>query len=239
MAENPNLLERNLEDQIGRKVDQFQLLLAEEKLRPQKPSPCFTRHSDKLKVVTGVTYLSKKYKDLLGYLILIHFFDFDEKHRCYCVLDLEEQLKENGQFYFLSALVESKTFLIKFLLEQECITTNVLFGSILSYQNLKSLADSIILRFEEQFRRPKRTIRRRGYKDKGSLPNESTTARRQEEQKDFTLKELQLLIEEKQDIRNYKTTLFREWLDGCRTLTEEELVEFRILKQNIKERLVK
>jgi hypothetical protein len=216
-----------LDSQIYSVIEELQLSLEKEKLRPQKASPYISDPSDRVPV--GEKFLSRKYKDLIGYLVLIHYLPVDEKHFYYLLLDFQEHCEKLSEFHWFSLFIEKELFL-QWLIKQQTLSSNAFFGSIVNVDNLRHLMGQIVVRFEETFQRPKRTIRRRGYKDKGSLPNESLKARREEAQNDCWLTEEQLQIEEKRKHRHLEESLLKEFLNEGRTLDDTLLMKFRILK---------
>lgn len=176
----------------------------------------------------SVVFLSQKFIELLGYLILLHYVD-DDILRCYLRLDLEEHLRKNCQFYWLSVLSEEREFLLKWLLAQKTITSRGFFGNICCSRNLVVCWESIKFRFERRIR-PKRVQRHRGYRDKGTLPDPDERIRREEAKNDSWLKEEQLKMEERYILQEKNIRLFRNYLSGNGSLEESLNIEFRLLK---------
>jgi hypothetical protein len=110
------------------------------------------------------------------------------------------------------------------------MTEGAFFGQVVNKQNLRRLMYTIVTQFEESFRRPRRVVRRKGYRDKGSLANDSVRAIRQEESVDIFLSLLHFQIEERRRIRSQETDLFREYITEGRDLSNELLIKFRILE---------
>lgn len=201
------------------------------KKSPQRTSPYTPDPPNE--TVVGEKFLSKKYKDLIGYLILLHYFEVDEKHYWYLMLDLQEHVETTGEFHWISVLSENKNFFLQWLESQQTISCNAFFGSICKEEVLYDLMNQIVIQFEETFHRPRRLVRRRGYKDKGFLASPSSRIIRSEVKHDAVLIDLQFQIETKRENRQVEKNLFREYLRGDRTLTDEQLLRFRIL--NLKE----
>jgi hypothetical protein len=195
----------------------------------QKASPYNVQPVDPNTIV-GEKFLSKRYRDLIGYLILFHYYPIEETHFCYLYIDLQDHIKEIPESFWLSVLLENKELFLKWLVKQQTMTEGEFFGSIANENNLNYLMSKIVIQFEEKLRRPRKVIRRKGYKDKGSRANDSTLAIRQEESIDIYLTLNQLRIEEQREIRSLKLILFREYLDEDRKLSDEDLVTFKILK---------
>lgn len=195
----------------------------------QKASPY--NNPPLLETPVGEKFTSQKYIDLLGYLVLYHYLPVDEKHLVYLHLDLEEHFRRNSESFWLQVLMDQELFL-KWLQEQRTMTLEVFFSRIVNTQNLIRLADSIIVQFEETLKHPRRVIRRRGYKDKGSLPNSSTRAIREEEQKDIWLLLDQLQHEEKLRIRSEECQLLIDFLTKGEELSDDYMIKFRLKEEN-------
>lgn len=179
------------------------------------------------KLPVGVQLLSRKFKRLLGYLVLIHYYPMEPGVYCFVLLDFQEFVEEIESFW-LSVLMDKSLFL-KWLEIQKTITTQQFFSGIVNERNLNSLKDEIVFRFEEKLNHPRRTIRRKGYRDKGSRARDDFRALKTELGNDFFLKEYQLELEEKRKTRSDKLLLLKDYLTEGRVLTDELLVEFRIL----------
>lgn len=182
--------------------------------------------------VDRVDFLSRKFKDILGYLIIYHCAD-DEILKTYLFLDLEQFLRRNSQFYWTVALLKSKEYFARWLLDQQIISQRAFFGNICCIDHLRQCWNSIKFRFEKRIR-PKRTIRHRGYRDKGTLPALDSKVRREEEQKDCILLEEQIRAEELYVQQTEEIRLLEDYLSGGGTLEETLQVKFRILKEETK-----
>jgi len=227
---NLSMLELDLK--LGKTIDRFQSSYRPEETRPQKASPCITRPGDKLPV--GERFLSEKQKTLLVYIIIFHYWRLDEKHFYYFYLDLREHIVKNPNSFWLIVLLENKDYLLRWLEVQQTIGEGELFGNLLGKEYLSRTVESILVVFEETFRRPRRVVRRKGYKDKGSLPRDSQGVIRQEEKVDRILSELQEQIEREREWKSMEISLFEGFLAGERKLSEEYLILFRIIKQERK-----
>lgn len=179
----------------------------------------------------GKSFKSQKFIFLLRYLIIFHFYPIDEKHYCYFYIDLQDHIKENFDSFWLSVLLEDKNLFLKWLEEQKTITVQAFFGNICSVNKLEEAMETIISVFEEKFRRPRRVVRHRGYRDKGSLPKGSLGVIRSECSKDIFLTILQYQIEEKREILSLESKLLKEHLLEGRNLSDEQLVKFRFFKR--------
>lgn len=184
--------------------------------------------AEKSKLPIGLKLPSRRFKRLLGYLALYHFYPTEPSILCYFHLDLLEHLSKS-ESYWLSVLLEDKELYLKWLVEQRTITSQQFFAGICSVQELRSLRDEIEYIFEEKLKRPRRIVRRKGYRDKGSLADPDTRILRQELREDFYLTLYQYELEEKQLIQSENAILLRSFLAEGRVLTDELKVEFRLL----------
>jgi hypothetical protein len=141
-------------------------------------------------------------------------------------IDLQEFIIST-ESYWLSSLLEKNRFL-KYLVEQQYFTEQAWFSGICCKRYLRETLDLISLRFEQKLKRPKRVIRRKGYKDKGSSRDDSVKAILQEWQKDYLCYEIQYQIELKREVRRQETELLSQHLDEGRVLTDELLLKFHL-----------
>jgi hypothetical protein len=202
-----------------------------EELRTQKASPYNTRKVESNRSVVGEHFQRQSFYFLLGYIVLLHFYPTDEKHFCYLYLDLQDHILKNHDSFWLSVLLENKDIFLLWLEEQKTITEDAFFGNIVNQDRLIDIMNSITIVFEERLRRPKRVIRHRGYRDKGSLPKDSQGVIREEESKDIFLSILQYQIEEKSELRRLECELLRKHYLEERKLSDEQLIKFKILKR--------
>jgi hypothetical protein len=182
----------------------------------------------------GINFLSRKYKMLLSYLLIYHYYPLEASVLCYIHLDLLEILKKTESFW-LCVLLDKQNFL-KYLEVQETMTLQQFFSGICNNKNIQQALDNIVLRFEEKLRKPKRIIRRKGYRDKGSLGNFDSKLRKQELENEFYFSLVQFEKEEKEALRSDYCTLLEEYLNEGRVLTDELLIEFKIKKGEKDER---
>jgi len=174
----------------------------------------------------GIKFSGRKYQELLGYLIILHYVD-DELLHWYIRVDLEHFLLKNFQFYWLSVLTEDREFLLRWLLNQRTITMRTFFGNICCRKNLILCWNLIKIRFESRIR-PKRKQRHRGYRDKGTLPALDIRILRKELDKDIYLQIDHQKIEELRLLQETNIRLFRSYLQQGGSLEERLLQEFRI-----------
>lgn len=111
-------------------------------------------------------------------------------------LELENRTKWFGPEYEiqLRLLLRSEPETICYILDSSVLgqNSNEIFGNILAYQYIKF----DVIEFKRK--KSKRLIRHRGYRDHGSLADESSIGRKEYE-KDFTSTEEQNKIEEQRD----------------------------------------
>lgn len=207
-------------------LDVLQSSVAEKNNSHQKGCPCTTLAPKKLPV--GVNFLSRKWIKLLTYLVILYWYPLDEIIRPYYYLDLLDLFGES-QFYWLEALSTKELFL-KYLDSQEWFTEQWFFSAVCNKKNIEDSLSLAVLRFEEKLRIPKRVLRRKGYKDKGSLGNISTRAQRWGVQEDYYLTALQFLREEQEEMHQEDVLALRYYLLGLRTLAGEDLTKFRLQK---------
>lgn len=143
----------------------------------------------------GIKY-SKKYFDLVTLILLTWYSDYFQGFEGYIRYEIELYLYKNLLFPELSASLVSKEILITVLLEFSKVNnTNILFGTCLDPNQIERVLKQVKLRFLKP-RRPKEIIRRRGYKDKGSMRPQV----RWLPSDDWSLTDLQNEKEEKQDL---------------------------------------
>jgi hypothetical protein len=194
----------------------------------QKGCPDSILASDQLPI--GVRFSSKKWKRFLAYLVIYHYFPLEPTVLCYLHLDLEELLEESESFW-LSVLIENKGRFLKYLLEQQTMTEQQWFSGICNEKFLRETIENIHLCFEAKLRKPRRVVRRKGYRDKGSLGDSSTRAIRQETQNEFALTLAQFELEERRKLNVLESRLLVSYLDEGRVLTDELLVKFKLRKE--------
>lgn len=138
----------------------------------------------------GYWVLPKKKEELL--LLAIWSWYCDDETMVLLRLQLQNLSERNSDLFFLRFAVESKDIMIEWLLKTNLWTTRSFFGAVLCQDNVVRTKLHIRPRWVSK-KKPTKTVRRRGYKDKGSLrssvhPNKfvDTTKennRREEEEK--------------------------------------------------------
>lgn len=179
--------------------------------------------------VVGVKFLSRKFKEFIGLLILYHYYPMERSVLCYYHIDFEDMIERSESFYWLSVLLQDKDYFLQWLREQETIDSQVLYSGIVTIKFLKSILNSIVLRFEEKLKRPRKLVRRKGYRDKGSLGPLSSRTLKQECGNDFYLTACQFLREEQELIRQTNSRMLLEHFTEGRVLSDELKIEFRII----------
>lgn len=176
-----------------------------------------------------IQFRGRKWIEILGYLIILHYCE-DEVLYQYLRLDLQEFLEKNSQFYWTSVLVKSKFLFLRYLLDQEQISEKQFFSTICCQKNLEHCRSLIIYRFQKRVK-PKRTIRRRGYRDKGTLPHPDERIRREILRNSEYLRSLQLEIEETRLLRQKESSLLEQHLSEGRTISDELKLKFRLKRK--------
>jgi hypothetical protein len=190
--------------------------------------------SDELPVGIHFSSPRKRWKKFLSYLVIYHYFPLEPSVLVYLHLDLQDLMEsEDSQYYWMSVLIENKQRFLKYLQDQELMTEQQWFSGICNETYLLKTLKSISIQFEEKLRRPKRVVRRKGYRDKGSLGDSSISAIRQEMQSDVWLSLLQYELEEQQKLKQLESRLLVSYLDEGRVLTDELLVKFKLRKEGI------
>lgn len=182
----------------------------------------------------GLNFLSTKFKKMICYLLILHYFPLDRSLFCYMVLDLQD-LFETTESFWLSVLTDKQLFL-KYLEKQETMTEQQFFSGICNERTIRETISLISLRFEEKFSKPKRIIRRKGYRDKGTLGSVSSQAFKRGVNEDFYCSIVQFQKEQEEVLRSKLCILLEEYLLEGRVLTGELLVQFRLRKDENHER---
>jgi hypothetical protein len=188
--------------------------------------------SERRELPIGVGFKSSKYKKMIGYLLILHYLDLEESVRCYLFLDLKEFL-EKSEHFWLTVLMDKDLFL-KYLLKQKTMTRSDFFSGICSVKYLAETIQLITLKFEKKLWKVTRPVRRKGYHDKGTLPEKSESVRRDEISKDYYFIAFQIELEQENLIRASLASSLREYLSGGRVLTAEEMLLFH-LEKGVKE----
>lgn len=85
-------------------------------------------------------------------------------------MDIEEKIKDKDDYWFVNLVLQSKVTCHLFLINTTLFHTRDFFGNFLTKEFLEKLRLHCRPKFEKK-RKPTYPIRRRGYKDKGSLGN--------------------------------------------------------------------
>lgn len=101
-------------------------------------------------------------------LLAISSWYCDEEIGVLLRLQISEEIKNNEDIFFLELALISKASMLIFLQESSLWHSRDFFGNILTKRNLQRAWKSLRPVFKSN-RRPRRLVRRRGYKDKGSL----------------------------------------------------------------------
>lgn len=140
---------------------------------------------------------SKKEKDLALLILISWYSEYFEPFREYLRYEIEVYLYKHCLFPYLAASLVSKKAALILILCFVFRTPQELFGNALSPENIKRLLSQTSLRYLRSVV-PRYPIRRRGYKDKGSMrPAEAWLPRY-----DLSFIELQLAIEDRR--ANYR-----------------------------------
>lgn len=201
----------------------------EEEKNPQNASRVSDLASDNRKLPIGVNFKSKKYKSFLAYLVILHYFPLEESVYCYMYIDLQDMLKKTESFWL--TVLQKKELFLKYLVAQQTMTEQEFFSGICNKAFLREAVKAITLRFEEILRKPKRVIRRKGYRDKGTLGSVSHSVLKQELNNDFYLTLYQFQLEEEELLRHDLCILLEEFLSEGRVLTDESLVKLKIKQE--------
>lgn len=226
---NSNISSDELDLKINRIILSTQRTAREENLHQKGCPDSILASNDQLPI--GVQFPSRRWKKFLSYLVIYHYYPLEPTVLCYLHLDLLELL-ENSESHWLSVLLENKGRFLKYLEIQMTMTEQQWFSGVCNKKNLLDTLSNIRLRFEEKLRKPRKVVRRKGYRDKGSLGDNSTRAIRQEIQSEFALTLAQFELEEKRKLKHTESRLLVSYLDEGRVLTDELLVKFKLRKEN-------
>lgn len=197
---------------------------SQHKSSPCKPDPL------EMKRLENMSFGSQKYRVIHGYLILLHCVD-DEYLKWFIRLDLEEHLECNPEFFWMSVLTDRQLYL-KWLLETERLSSSDFFGNLLTKKHLIPCWETIVFRFAKSID-PIRPIRRRGYKDKGTRLDISSSARQKLFRESDYLQREQLLTEVKREFQRENRSLLKNYLEGVGSLNDAQLCYFRLKKGEI------
>jgi hypothetical protein len=136
--------------------------------------------------------LPRKRKDIITLLFLLHYSDYFGVFRSYVIIEMQNYLNEYQVFPELNASL-ADPWVFRMVLCKSKMTDREIFGNILSREQINKVLNLISLRFNSKHIRVQRLVRRRGYKDKGSLRPSSKWL----PSEDWSFREKQLEIEEK------------------------------------------
>lgn len=207
----------------------------EEEMNPQKAS-LGQSLGQMNQLPVGVKFLSSRFKKLLSYLLILHYYLPEKSVYCYMLVDLED-LVEKNEAYWLQIFINKevgKELFLKYLELQKTMTEQQFFSGICNVDYLLETLSLIKFRFEEKLRKPKRLLRHKGYRDKGSLGSVSTQVLKREIQSDHYLISLQIQKEEQEVLRKENCSLLKDYLLEGRVLTDELMFEFKITKKGNK-----
>lgn len=91
-----------------------------------------------------------------------------EEYRILLQMSLKEEIKNKENLDYIEYLLESRCLMILFLQETSLWSTRDFFGNILTKESLIRAMFSVSCRYET-LRKPKRSQRIRGYRDKGTM----------------------------------------------------------------------
>jgi hypothetical protein len=110
----------------------------------------------------------KKYLDLTALIILSWYSNVFEEFSAYLRSDIQQYLERNCLFPELDASLNSKEAILFMIMWVPGLKSRVIFGSCLNPERLQRVLNQTRLRLLRT-PQPRYPIRRRGYKDKGSL----------------------------------------------------------------------
>lgn len=172
-----------------------------------------------------ISFKSNKFLDLITYLCILE--GLKPRDESYLIqVDLEVHLKKQSQFYWLESLLREKLF-IEWLQRSNWISKETFFGNILHPRNIGRVLKTVIYHFEREIV-PKREQRKRGYRDKGTLVDPSTRAKIQVWLDSLECRSLLESLDDLEQLRRWKQSRLKDYLQGTGSLTDEELYEFRI-----------
>lgn len=146
-------------------------------------------------LTTGQDYqlgISRRKNDLI--LLAACSWYFSELFRSLIQIEIEEKVARNPELLQVQCLLHSEPEAICYILDSNVLgqNPNEVFGNI--------RASQVTIRFKRIFlRKPKKAVRHRGYRDKGTLSSESSRSRRQEWLRDYQSSLTQEQIEQERD----------------------------------------
>lgn len=113
-----------------------------------------------------ITLKTRKLDDLIVLSMLSYYIP--EEIGILLRFELQEVANRNPEVEILHFLLQGKGLMYCFLCDTKLWSTRDFFGNILTSKRLKQSRNLFSLKFKSK-KRPKRTLRHRGYRDKGSL----------------------------------------------------------------------
>lgn len=150
------------------------------------------------------------FQSIVFYVIFCHYHPVEE-YRYLMKLELINRLKKNPEFFWLESVLSYKSQFLEWLISTDLLSYRSFKGMIKNEEKVHELQTSISFCFRTSVS-PKRVQRHRGYRDKGTLPDYDSTVRKNEEQKDWSLRDLQLSIEEERELRQDTVQLLEGFL---------------------------
>jgi hypothetical protein len=174
------------------------------------------------KDLRSLTFARKNFNAALGYLVILHSIERTSSW-FYIRIYLEDFLRKSDHYWLIALLNEE---LLEEYLKVSSVVSRRIFSLILKREYIEQLLRDIQINFEREIR-PKRPIRHRGYRDKGSLPDSSQVARRKQvEAMSFTI------LERKREINQQKhqleISILESFLRRRGFLTAGQLLKFKI-----------
>lgn len=174
----------------------------------------------------GVRFLGKKWRTVMGIILILHYTR--ENIFSYIIrAEFEVWLENEPNWYWCLALLANKENFLTYLIKQQQMSEKQFFSSICCKDQIVSSLHSIQFLFE-RFRTPQRTVRRRGYRDKGTLPPLDERIRRKIllEAPELTLDQSDL--EERKNERKSEVLLLSRYLSEGQELSDELRSKFRL-----------
>lgn len=189
------------------------------------------KSNKKLTDIKRVEFKSNKYFNLIRVLCLYHYGTFSQGMLSYLALEVTTKLDKNFEFHWMKILFESKAFFLKWLLLNQTLSFNTFFGNILSIESFRELQQLISVHFYSEFQRPvKKAQFIRGFRDKGSAKDPSSSARDAANRSPDFDERLKSIIRD--ELFLFERDAFREFLIlEDMTLDVEQLVKFRLIKK--------
>lgn len=153
---------------------------------------------------------TKNFESLV-YYTLFRFYHPVKEYGYLMLLELESQLEKNPEFFWLKSILSYKSLFLEWLLSTELISYRSFLGLIKNEKKIYDYNTSIVLCFQTE-RDPKRVQRRRGYRDKGTLPDYDAKAINLEFKKDWSTRLEQEEIESQREIRQDTISILEGFL---------------------------